>query len=379
MSCRSRAALQRAAALALGVLAACLVAAAPAHAGGSWVVDTRGGGVGDNSDGRCDADPTNQFLNPCTLTEAVAESHNQPGPTFISFNIDWHPGDALPIVTNAYVDLPAGSVIDGTGQAGYQPGAPAISVSPSSSCSICAGITTVGAPVLDSPPVLVKGINITGFWDGVYADRVNVKVEDSTIRFNGRDGVHLQSVAWNEIRGSRIYGNSRYGIHLLHSNNNIVKGNRIGRTDASSIGNGQHGVYVEGSSSNTIGAAGEGNVISGNGLIGLFIETTTDSFGVNHADNNVVRGNRIGTDVNGVADFGNTTYGIWLYGNNNTIGGGNVASDIANVVSGNDQGGVYLAGSSTLGLNNTVEGNRIGTDISGTAAVANPDLSLIHI
>ena len=59
-------------------------------------------------------------------------------------------------------------------------------------------------------------------------------------------------------------------------------------------------------------------------------------------------------------------YGVYVTGNNNTIGG--TVPGAANLISGNDDG-VYI----DSGSNNVVVGNLIGTDATGTIAVANTD------
>ena len=77
--------------------------------------------------------------------------------------------------------------------------------------------------------------------------------------------------------------------------------------------------------------------------------------------------NYIGTDVNGTADLGNTTNGVYLQGTGfNTVGGTSAAS--RNIISGNDQHGVFLDDGSTGVL---IQGNYIGTDVNGTLALAN--------
>ena len=95
------------------------------------------------------------------------------------------------------------------------------------------------------------------------------------------------------------------------------------------------GVFLaEGASSNWIGvnpdggaAVGdEGNVISGNGYDGVQI--------VDGSNDNVVAGNKIGTDVTGAVALGNASDGVEIDSSSgNTIGG--TAAGAANVISGN--------------------------------------------
>src|SRR5262249_10475303 len=124
----------------------------------------------------------------------------------------------------------------------------------------------------------------------------------------------------NNIAGNLISGNLGVGLALLSSGtkNNVVQGNKIG-TDVrgtGALGN-SHGFWLSQSASTLIGGseAGAGNLISGNRAQGIVL---TDG-----AFNNVVQGNKIGTDVSGTFAVGNDNDGVWLgYGaHHNTIGG----------------------------------------------------------
>jgi parallel beta-helix repeat protein/VCBS repeat-containing protein len=78
-----------------------------------------------------------------------------------------------------------------------------------------------------------------------------------------------------------------------------------------------------------------------------------------------IRGNYIGTDATGTLDRGNGDYGIKLLSDDNVVGGTNPTD--RNVISGNDQDGIYILGST----GNVVRGNYIGTTKDGTAALGN--------
>lgn len=85
------------------------------------------------------------------------------------------------------------------------------------------------------------------------------------------------------------------------------------------------------------------------------------------ATGNFVQGNYIGTGVNGAADLGNASHGVFSFGPNNTIGGASAGA--GNVISGNEAHGVSFSGS--LANGNQVQGNYIGTNSAGTAPVGN--------
>jgi hypothetical protein len=102
----------------------------------------------------------------------------------------------------------------------------------------------------------------------------------------------------------------------------------------------------------------QGLVISGCGNDGITVLGTST--------NNIIRGNRIGTNAAGGAAFPNLHDGIALIGtsNGNTIGG--TVAGQANLISGNVVVGVAIASNA-----NTVTGNLIGTDATGVYAVPN--------
>jgi hypothetical protein len=172
-----------------------------------------------------------------------------------------------------------------------------------------------------------------------------------------------------------VSGNHGAGFYITRgASGNVIQGNYIGTDVTGTVALGITGRAIQlYGSGNIIGgtAPGAGNLISGNGSDAdpydgaIFIEGLGDV----GADNNVVQGNLIGTDVTGTVSLGRQSYGVVIQGvaHNNLVGG--TASGARNVISGNDVSGVAIAGSATSG--NTVQGNLIGTDVSGTLAVPN--------
>jgi titin len=162
--------------------------------------------------------------------------------------------------------------------------------------------------------------------------------------------------------GNVISGNGQSGVSVGGSGN-VVQGNFIGTDVTGTVGikNLIHGVDVSGSD-NLIGGVtpGAGNVVSGNNWFGVQIE------GIN-ATGNRLEGNFIGTDITGTASVGNFQGGVEiLNAPSNTIGG--TAAGARNVISGNTNIGVRIAGDATANL---LQGNLIGTDVTGTASLGN--------
>jgi trimeric autotransporter adhesin len=182
------------------------------------------------------------------------------------------------------------------------------------------------------------------------------------------DGVRIDGAAGNTIGGTAagarnvISGNVSDGVDLRSgATGNLVVGNYIGTdaTGAVALGNQEDGVYFEGASGNSVGGltAGERNVISGNDANGVFL------YGPG-SDNNLIRGNFIGTDAAGTGGVGNAFEGVFIWQDpasnpggpgpsNNRIGG--AAPGAGNLIAFNAGTGV------TIGLDPTDQsrGNRI--------------------
>ena len=92
----------------------------------------------------------------------------------------------------------------------------------------------------------------------------------------------------------------------------------------------------------------------------------TTAFRSTATDDNVVAGDKIGTDATGAVALGNSNDGVEIDSSSgNTIGG--TVAGAADVISGNGGSGVELDGSS----DNLVEGDFIGTDATGTISLGN--------
>jgi parallel beta-helix repeat protein len=135
-------------------------------------------------------------------------------------------------------------------------------------------------------------------------------------------GVLIFQAPRNVVQSNLISGNRFVGIEIAGgtASGNRVLGNLIG-TDASgtrAIPNGLDGVFINDAPNNTIGgtAAGAGNLISGNGSVGIQL------FGP-LTRGNVIEGNALGLDSAGRPTLLNPAGGIFVNTGplNNQIGG----------------------------------------------------------
>ena len=195
---------------------------------------------------------------------------------------------------------------------------------------------------------------------------------------NGAYGVIINGAASSNVVGGTtaaernvLSGNGLSGIAISGSGTtgNIVQGNYIGTNAAgtAALGNAGHGVFVFfQATSNTIGGSvtGAGNVISGNGQIGVTINDAGTS-------NNTVAGNLIGTDASGLAALPNATGVVLSNASNNTIGG--TTTGAGNTIANNGVGvSVTNSGTGNGILGNSIFSNTgLGIDIGGGGLTAN--------
>ena len=193
-----------------------------------------------------------------------------------------------------------------------------------------------------------------------------------------QQGVKIDNGSTNNQVGTAddfniITGNRANGILITDAmtTNNTVIGNYIG-TDQSGAAavpmdpQNDGILFLDGAYGNTIGGpnAGDGNVISGNGLFGVEFNTA----GTAGQAPNIVENNIIGLAKDGVSliPMSKQFEGVKIGGGstNNQIG----TADDFNVISGNTANGVQIDGATTTA--NTVIGNFIGPDNTGKTAIA---------
>ncbi len=169
------------------------------------------------------------------------------------------------------------------------------------------------------------------------------------------------------------------GIFGVHSTGNLLQGNYIGTDVTGTMDRGNvNGVTIGTSASfNVVGgtSAGERNIISGNGLVGVRIETSGTT-------GNRVEGNYIGLNVSGITPLGNGGNGVKIYNgaSGNTIGG--VTPGTGNKIAYSSLAGVRIesavAGNRVLG-NSIYANGGLGIDLisgpQGLEGVTNNDFT----
>ncbi len=165
-----------------------------------------------------------------------------------------------------------------------------------------------------------------------------------------------------------ISGNVSVGVGIgggATITGNVVQGNFIGTdvTGTLDLGN-RVGATITNGFSNTIGGTltGEGNLISGNDWEGIRI----------NGSDNMIQGNLIGTQIDGVSQLGNGRDGMWIWWvGNNAVGGTSPAA--GNTIAYNGGNGVYVTDNAgNLVHTNSIHSNAgLGIDLEPDGATGN--------
>jgi hypothetical protein len=325
------------------------VGANPAQAGIQTVTNVNDSGNGSLRDA---ITTTNQFANQDQILFQIPG----PGPHVIALASD------LPFVTQPVAIR------------GYsEPNASPATANSAANPSVVIDATNSGSGLrLDGDGIEVRGLVIRdaifdGIWvtgdDNVVAGNyLGTNSAGDAAQPNGEYGVHVDGNN-NVVGGATpldrnvIAGNFFGGVRVHTGTGNVVEGSYLGtnETGTSDLGGGV-GVLVESS-----GNAVKNNVVSG-GLGGVQLD----------GNDNTVQGNKIGTDVTGNVDLGNFV-GVSVNGGDRNLVGGAPEGE-GNLISGNRFSGVsFSSDNGDPAEDNDVQGNLIGTNAAGNAPLPNSD------
>ncbi|HEV2969843.1 MAG TPA: NosD domain-containing protein [Pirellulales bacterium] len=311
-----------------------------------------------------------------SLRQAILNANIDPGPDTILFNIG--PGTQTIVLQSPLPAITDQVFIDGESEPGFSEHPLIVLDGSSAGFGVDGLVLGSGSDGSKIRGIVVDrfksaGLRIQSSHNTIQGDYFGVDATGETAAGNFY-GLILASTASNNLigagadgnagEGNVLSGNGQAGVALIGHGvtQNAISANHIG-TDAGgsiAIRNGSYGVYIDGSSNNTVGGttAGLGNVISGNGSFGIYMW--------DNATGNAVQGNYIGTDSTGTAALGNGFAGIYILSANNVIGGNQLGA--GNVISANPYGLLLWEAAAT---GNLVAGNLIGTDCSGRKPLGN--------
>jgi CSLREA domain-containing protein len=323
----------------------------------------------------------------CTLRAAIQEANANPGVDTINFDI---PGEGPYTISPSYgFDFIFDPVtIDATTQPGFS-GTPLIELEGSNAgpdafgLVIFAGSSTVRGLAINRFTLTGIDLDVNG-GNTIQGNYIGTDITGTIDLGNGVNGIAISQGSGSNLiggtaagTGNLISGNGEVGIIIVDpgSNGNVMQGNFIGTdvTGSVDLGNSSVGVIIgAGASDNVVGGtqASTRNIISGNDSAGVHIDTASST-------GNLVQGNYIGTDITGTLALGNVYEGVFIGGGTSKNGVGGAEAGAGNLISGNNGNGVTIADSGTTG--NMVQGNYIGTDITGTVALGNSDKGVLVV
>jgi hypothetical protein len=321
---------------------------------------------------------------PGSLRQVITIANAASGPVTILFNIPkTDPGysngvftikplSALPVLTHAGITLSGASQQTFTGKTNGT--LPVIVLNGTSAGASANGLSITASGIIvndiivdDFTGASAAGIVLTG--TGATKDSVTnslIGVGPSGAAAPNALGVLIQKGANHDTIGGAgagdvISGNTGDGIDLTGTgtSSNTIIGNKIGTNVAgtAAVPNDGQGILIFGAATkNTIGSAGDGNVISGNLSVGIAFSGTGTT-------GNTVEANLIGLNAADTAAIPNE-YGIESDSGPtaNTIG----LPSAGNTISGNSAGGIVISGNGFV-----IEGNFIGVNSGGTMAIPN--------
>jgi len=226
---------------------------------------------------------------------------------------------------------------------------------------------TTGLPAITAAGTIIDGSTQTTFTGNTNTGGPEVIINGASagnvngMELQGANGI-VKNLVVNGFQGSGV------SISGSAATGNTVQGNFIGTNSVGTAGvpHGICGVQISaGAQSNTIGGTGigEGNVVSGNQADGVRITGTGTT-------TNLIQGNRIGVQADGVSTLGNLGNGVM-------IDAGAQSNEVGpdNTIANNGVDGVRITGiasTSNIVTQNTISNSAsMGIDLQGDGVTAN--------
>jgi CSLREA domain-containing protein len=388
------------------LLAVMVLGAIPVPAEALTLVTVTSAGDEPNFNGTDDVCDISAGSGPCTLRAAIQSANHATDDVEIQFAIPFsdphiRPADLVRVIEVGEVtnlDLPAISTvqlvtINGGSQGSGANNAPLILIIPSA----------IGAPpalnglTIGGTVAIITGLAIGNFDSGILIANSNGTAVRASYLGLDPDGSsvvpNIVGIAVQNSRNTDIGGNTLSNRNVISGNSGDgilvetcgctgqltrIRGNYLGTNADGSGARGNHGSGIHIFRSLDVQVGGlmpaDGNVISGNTLDGITIESEF-SVGV------TVYSNQIGTNAAGTAAIGNRQNGISLFPEpasfvgplGTAIGRGSAGPGPGNVIAGSSAYGIYVLGADLT----TIRGNLIGLLGDGATVAPNGDALLL--
>ena len=253
--------------------------------------------------------------------------------------------------------------------------------------------------------IIVSAVNVTAADNNTIEHcYVGTNVAGTDIGFTNKStnnfygGILLMGGASdNVVQNNVISGNFGPGVSIEQGNfgtseeiqnGNIIRNNLIGLNAAgtTSLANEGSGVFISNNSNNNV--VGPDNTISANGRDSVFppygVEINGRVSSGGYITGNVVRENRIGTNLSGTSSIPNRGGGVLISSSENTVVGGLNTSNKNIISGGDDKAGVAVAEANDTPtgeirvINPKIQNNWIGLGVTGVAFSTKGQGVLLH-
>ena len=218
--------------------------------------------------------------------------------------------------------------------------------------------------------ITVVGATANG--NAIQGNFVGVDATGQAALANGGIGIDIVSavntLVGGFVGGRNVISGNGNGMQIrTGATGTTVQHNYIGvnATGTAAIGNGLGITINDAANGNTIGGTSStGNLISGNNGTAISVSL--------NANQNVIRGNRIGTDAAGVGAIANSSHGILISGASGTLIGGAAAGE-GNIIAFNGGNGVRMPSGTgnQLALNQFFNNGLIAIDLGADGVTVN--------
>jgi len=344
---------------------------------------------------------------PGSLDQAIIDANTNPGPDVIVFSIAGPPPYVITPAFPGLTPITDAVTINGYTQPGTTQGPIGTRVILVSINGALAGNSS--GLTINANDVTIAGLNINSFIGNginvpngasnlfIWGNFIGTDLTGFNDAGNGRSGIALVNATESGPGGSSnviigtnsdgtadtdegnlISGNGLDGIFGWGLTNSIISGNFIGsdRTAVgTTLGNGRNGILLtEGSNTNRIGTNGD-NVNDTQELNGIIRNGAAGISIAANSNDNIISGNIVGLDINGAA-AGNTGNGIEIINSSNDRIGLDV-NDVnynaeRNVVSSNGGSGIAIIAENFFGNVDPATSNIVAGNYIGTTPTDDP-------
>jgi hypothetical protein len=299
-----------------------------------------------------------------TIRWAVDQANTHPG-SIITFSL----ANSITVMAPLHISSPV--TVDGTngGQNLVLGGLPAydvLDVEGSASGSVVHHLAVVNGSI--GIAITVDNVTIQNCWIGTDWLNTGNRGNGTGILISGGSNCVIGTATGRNI----ISGNATGGLYVADAWLTRIQNNYFGSNSSGSAGLG-NGSVLSGTGYNIALSGGGQTLVGGSSGLGNLIAASDTGVSI-ASPGNTLAGNVIGLNAAQTATLANN-YGVMLYSASGNAIGLPLANQ-GNVISGNNQAGIYVGGT-PLSCYNRIQNNIIGTNASGAASLGNAGYGIL--